>query len=140
MRQEYIDAVRRIVAMVPRGTAVAYSDISDLLGQGGPRQIGAIMARHSEGLSWWRVLRASGEAPSGHEPEAFRRYREEGTPLRGQVEDFARTGEGRWRVDFPAARWAPREEDFLLMDALADALRRSEAEEGAGSGKNVGAP
>lgn len=126
--------------MVPPGTAVAYSDISDLLGQGGPRQIGAIMARHSEGLSWWRVLRASGEAPNGHEPEAFRRYREEGTPLRGQVEDFARTGEGRWRVDFPAARWAPREEDFLLMDALADALRRSEAEEGAGSGKNVGAP
>ncbi|QTF72092.1 MGMT family protein [Arthrobacter woluwensis] len=140
MRQEYIDAVRRIVAMVPPGAAVAYSDISDLLGQGGPRQIGAIMARHSDGLCWWRVLRASGEAPSGHEVDAFRKYQEEGTPLRGQVEDFARSGEGRWRVDFPAARWAPREEDFLVMDALADALRQSEAEEGAGSGKNVGAP
>jgi len=112
--------------MVPPGTAVAYSDISDLLGQGGPRQIGAIMARHSEGLCWWRVLRASGEAPSGHELEAFRRYREEGTPLRGRVADFERTGEGRWKVDFPSARWAPREEDFLAMDALADSLREPE--------------
>jgi len=140
MRQEYIDAVRSIVAMVPPGAAVAYSDISDLLGQGGPRQIGAIMARHSEGLCWWRVLRASGEAPSGHELEAFRRYREEGTPLRGRTEDFERTGEGRWRVDFPAARWAPGEEDFLAMDALADALRELPREGGEDPENNVGAP
>ncbi|MFJ3956393.1 MGMT family protein [Arthrobacter sp. NPDC090010] len=123
MREEFIDAVRRVVAMVPAGSAVAYSDISDLLQQGGPRQIGRVMARHSEGLCWWRVLRASGEAPAGHELEAFRLYRAEKTPLRGEVERFDRSGEGRWRVDFPTARWAPSAADFDAVDAIADELR-----------------
>ncbi|MDP5227184.1 MULTISPECIES: MGMT family protein [Arthrobacter] len=125
MRQEYIDAVRGIIAMVPPGSAVAYSDISDLLESGGPRQIGSIMARHADGLPWWRVLRASGEAPSGHERRAFEHYRAEGTPLRGEVDDFERTGEGRWRVAFPAARWAPSDDDFAAVDAIAAELHRA---------------
>ena len=31
-----------------------------------------------------------------------------------------RTGEGRWRVDLMAARWAPGEDDFDRIDAIAE--------------------
>jgi hypothetical protein len=82
------------------------------------------MSHHGGGVPWWRVLKASGHAPEGHEAEALLLYREEGTPLVGDYDSYLRTGEGRWRVDLPAARWAPTESDFDRIDAIAEDLER----------------
>jgi len=35
MRTEYVEAVLAVVDLVPRGTAVAYGDVAELLGPGG---------------------------------------------------------------------------------------------------------
>lgn len=124
MRIEYVEAVLAIVELVPAGSAVAYGDVAELLGSGGPRQVGAVMSRYGSGVPWWRILKASGHAPDGHEAEALRRYLAEGTPLQGAYLDFQRTGEGRWRVDLSAARWAPSDAQFDRIDVVAGMLER----------------
>ncbi|PNI10165.1 cysteine methyltransferase [Arthrobacter sp. AFG7.2] len=124
MRIEYVEAVLAIVELVPAASAVAYGDVAELLGSGGPRQVGAVMSRYGTGVPWWRVLKANGQAPEGHEAEALRNYLAEGTPLLGGYLEYQRTGEGRWRVDLTAARWAPAEEEFDRIDAVADKLER----------------
>ncbi|MET1065542.1 MAG: MGMT family protein [Arthrobacter sp.] len=125
MRMEYVEAVLDVVALIPAGTAVAYGDVAELLGSGGARQIGAVMSHHGSSVPWWRVLKASGGAPPGHEREALALYVLEGTPLLGRYEDYLRTGEGRWRVDLMAARWAPTDVEFDLIDEVAERLERS---------------
>lgn len=82
------------------------------------------MSHHGGNVPWWRVLKASGHAPEGHETEALHRYLEEGTPLLGEHAAYLRTGEGRWRVDLKAARWAPTDDDFDRIDAAAEELER----------------
>ncbi|MEW1809351.1 MGMT family protein [Pseudarthrobacter phenanthrenivorans] len=124
MRNEYVQAVLAIVRLVPPGSAVAYGDVAELLGSGGPRQVGWVMSRHGGSVPWWRVLKASGHAPEGHEAEALLRYLDEGTPLAGSYSSFLKTGEGRWRVDLAAARWAPTDSDFDRIDAMAEDLER----------------
>ncbi|MDQ0768505.1 alkylated DNA nucleotide flippase Atl1 [Pseudarthrobacter defluvii] len=124
MRNEYVQAVLAIVRMVPAGSAVAYGDVAELLGSGGPRQVGFVMSHHGGGVPWWRVLKASGHAPEGHEAEALLLYLEEGTPLVGAYSSYLRTGEGRWRVDLAAARWTPTDSDFDGVDAVAEDLER----------------
>lgn len=124
MRTEYVEAVLAVLALVPRGAAVAYGDVAELLGTGGPRQVGSVMSHYGSGVPWWRVLKASGQAPEGHEAAALRHYLDEGTPLLGSPDDFLRTGEGRWRVDLAAARWAPTDAEFDQLDAIADRLER----------------
>ena len=124
MRTEYVEAVLALAAMVPAGAAVAYGDVAELLGAGGPRQVGSVLSHHGSAVAWWRVLKAAGDAPPGHEREALARYLAEGTPLLGRYADYQRTGEGRWRVDLAAARWAPTEPDFDQIDAIAGKLER----------------
>ncbi|BCW76352.1 MGMT family protein [Arthrobacter sp. NicSoilB11] len=125
MRNEYVQAVLAVVRLVPPGSAVSYGDVAELLGSGGPRQIGSVMSHHGGGVPWWRVLKASGHVPEGHEAEALILYLEEGTALLGDFSSYLRTGEGRWRVDLAAARWAPTESDFDSIDAIAGQLERS---------------
>jgi len=124
MRNEYVQAVLAVVRLVPPGSAVSYGDVAELLGSGGPRQVGSVMSHHGGAVSWWRVLKASGHAPEGHEAEALLLYLEEGTPLAGDHGSYLRTGEGRWRVDLAAARWAPSDSDFDRIDAIAEDLER----------------
>ena len=124
MRIEYVEAVLAIVELVPAASAVAYGDVAELLGSGGPRQVGAVMSHYGSGVPWWRILKASGHAPSGHEAEALRHYLAEGTPLLGAYLEYQRTGEGRWRVDLQAARWAPAEDELDVIDAVAEELER----------------
>lgn len=125
MRMEYVEAVLDVVALIPAGTALAYGDVAEILGSGGARQVGSVMSHHGSAVPWWRVLKASGDAPPGHERDALGRYLLEGTPLLGNYADYLRTGEGRWRVDLVAARWAPGDGDFDLIDAVAERLERS---------------
>ena len=124
MRTEYVEAVLAVVELVPRGVAVAYGDVAELLGAGGPRQVGAVMSHYGSGVPWWRILRASGQAPEGHEAAALRHYLDEGTPLLGSHDEFLRTGEGRWRVNLAVARWTPTDAEFDQLDDIGDRLER----------------
>jgi alkylated DNA nucleotide flippase Atl1 len=95
---EFADDVLDIVDQIPEGMVVTYGDIAEMLGRGGARGVGTVMARYGSDVPWWRVLRAGGYFPQGLEDEALAHYRAEGTPLvRGQVD-------GR-RVDLTRARW-----------------------------------
>ncbi len=85
-----------VVDRVPPGQVVTYGDVAEYLGEGGPRQVGAVMSRHGGAVAWWRVLRADGSPAPGLERRAFERYRAEGTPLRP----------AGTRVDLTRARWA----------------------------------
>jgi alkylated DNA nucleotide flippase Atl1 len=84
-----LDAVDRI----PRGKVMSYGDIAEYVGQGGPRQVGAVMSRYGHEVAWHRVVLADGRPAPGHEAEALRRLRRERVPMRGD------------RVDMNRARW-----------------------------------
>jgi alkylated DNA nucleotide flippase Atl1 len=95
---DFAEAVLDIVDQIPSGKVLAYGDVAELLGQGGPRQIGSVMSRYGSSVTWWRVIRASGEAPQGLQDEALAHWRREGTAMvRGPLA-------GR-RVDMTRARW-----------------------------------
>lgn len=94
----YAEAVLDVVERIPAGRVLAYGDVADYLGEGGPRQVGAVLSRYGGGAPWWRVLHADGSPAPGHEARALVRYRAEGTPLRP-------SGEG---VDMTRARWDGR--------------------------------
>jgi alkylated DNA nucleotide flippase Atl1 len=92
---DYADLVLSVVERIPSGRVMTYGGIAEFLGAGGPRQVGTVMARYGGGVPWHRVVNASGRVVPGHEEEALRRLRAEGTPLRGD------------RVDLRSAAWWP---------------------------------
>jgi len=96
-RDGYADAVLDLVDHVPPGRATTYGDIAEVLRDagwgGGPRTVGAVMARHGAVVTWWRVVRADGGLPLCDPVAALARHRSEGTAL-------TRSG----RVDLGAAR------------------------------------
>lgn len=96
---EFADDVLDVVDQIPEGMVMTYGDIAELLGRGGARGVGTVMARYGSDVPWWRVIRAGGAFPQGLEDEALAHYREEGTPLVGGPLV------GR-RVDLTVARWA----------------------------------
>ena len=53
MRTEYVEAVLAVVELIPAGSAVAYGDVAELLGSGGPRQVGSVMSHYG---SWCPVV------------------------------------------------------------------------------------
>ena len=95
---DFAEAVLAIVDQIPSGMVLAYGDVAELLGQGGPRQVGSVMSRYGSSVTWWRVIRASGEAPQGLQGEALAHWRAEGTAMVGG-------GRAGWRVDMTRARW-----------------------------------
>lgn len=74
------------VENVPPGRVTTYGSIAEVvgavLGGGGPRQVGAVMALHGGAVAWWRVVRADGSLPASHQHRAAHEYRLEATPLR----------------------------------------------------------
>jgi alkylated DNA nucleotide flippase Atl1 len=95
----FAEDVLDLVVQIPEGRVAAYGEIADLLGSGGARAVGTVMARYGADVPWWRVVRADGRPAQGHEDRALEHYRSEGTPLVGSV----LTGR---RVDMSRARWA----------------------------------
>ncbi|MDV3221059.1 MGMT family protein [Intrasporangium sp.] len=96
--EDYAQRVLEVVARIPPGRVVAYGDIARALGEGGARNVGTVMSRYGADVPWWRVIRADGRPPQGHDAVAIEHWRAEGTPMvRGLLEGG--------RVDMAAARW-----------------------------------
>jgi alkylated DNA nucleotide flippase Atl1 len=91
---EYAERVLDVVEKIPPGRVMAYGDIAEYLGEGGPRQVGRVMALWGGAVPWWRVIRSDGSLPTCHAQNARSHYLAEGTPLRGE------------RVDMRLARWS----------------------------------
>ena len=84
MSGDFVEDVLGVVERIPPGRVMSYGAIADYLGQGGPRQVGSVMAQYGGSVPWHRVVTAAGRVVPGHEAEALRRLRAEGTPLRGE--------------------------------------------------------
>jgi alkylated DNA nucleotide flippase Atl1 len=96
---EFASRVLDVADAIPPGRVMSYGDVAEYLGQGGPRQVGRVMALWGGGVSWWRVIHTDGTLLSGHEREATAHYVAEGTPLIPPTE-------GRpARVNMSRARW-----------------------------------
>jgi alkylated DNA nucleotide flippase Atl1 len=103
---EYADRVLDTVDLIPAGRVMTYGDIAEWLDEGGPRQVGRVLALYGSGVPWWRVVRADGTLLPGHELSALEEYRAEGTPLRQR----GPAADGHLpRVDMRRARWDGRE-------------------------------
>jgi alkylated DNA nucleotide flippase Atl1 len=102
---DYAERVLDTVELIPPGRVMSYGDIAEWLGEGGPRQVGRVLAMYGGGVPWWRVVRADGVLLPGHEPSALDAYRAEGTPLR--LAGPASEGHVP-RVDMRRARWDGR--------------------------------
>ena len=93
--EEYAELVLRCVEQVPPGRVTTYGAVAEavgmLVGGGGPRQVGSVMAQRGGPVPWWRVVRADGSLPPSHLDEARQSYLAEGTPVRasGRI-DLAR--------------------------------------------------
>jgi alkylated DNA nucleotide flippase Atl1 len=94
----YAARVLDVVDSIAPGRVMSYGDVAEYLGEGGPRQVGRVMALWGGGVPWWRVVHADGSLLAGHERVALVRYEAEQTPLR-------RSGNGPPRVDMKVARW-----------------------------------
>ncbi len=98
MISDFAARVLDVAETIPPGQVMSYGDIAEHVGEGGPRQVGRVMALWGGGVPWWRVVRADGRLLPGHEREALRHYSREGTPLR--------QGAGALpRLDMRMARW-----------------------------------
>ena len=97
---DFASRVVSVVEAIPPGHAMTYGGVAAAVGSRSSRGVGQVMAHAGSELPWWRVVRASGLAPQGHEQRALEHYRAEGTPLR-----WARSG--TFRVDLARASWWP---------------------------------
>lgn len=110
-REAFTDAVLAVAGLVPEGSALSYGDVAELLGVGGPRQVGAVMSHHGSGVCWWRIIRADGSLPDDLAAVARPLWEAEGTSTRNG------------RVRMAQARWQPTEAQFDAIDALGAGLR-----------------
>jgi alkylated DNA nucleotide flippase Atl1 len=96
---DYASRVLDVVDSIPPGTVMSYGDVAEFLGEGGPRQVGRILALWGGGVAWWRVVHADGSLLAGHEREALAAYQSEDTPLRSPAAG------GLPRINMTQARW-----------------------------------
>lgn len=96
MRGEYVEAVLALIEQVPVGRVTTYGAIAEAVGEGGPRQVGRVVALHGDAVPWWRVVRADGRTADCHGGTAGQILADEGTPMRAPD-----------RVDLRAAGWSP---------------------------------
>ena len=106
---EYDEAVFALVSMIPAGKVLSYGDVAELLGSGGPRQVGKAMGGSSEGC-WWRVIRSNGTLAQKLQQRARVHWENEAIPC---------TASG---VRMKLARWIPTEEEHQRIEKLAGKL------------------
>ncbi len=81
MDERGVELVLRAVDLIPSGRVAAYGDIGRIVGIG-PRQVGTVMSRHSDGSPWWRVTDAAGNLTPALLERARPHWLEEGIELR----------------------------------------------------------
>jgi alkylated DNA nucleotide flippase Atl1 len=96
---DFASRVLDLADAIPPGRVMSYGDVAECLGEGGPRQVGRVMALWGGGVAWWRVIHADGSLLRGHEREATTHYITERTPLMPATEGRAARVNMRW------ARW-----------------------------------
>ena len=89
MDERFIEEVLSTVERIPLGQVATYGDVAELVGRGGPRQVGQVMSRHGGAVAWWRVVRADGRPVRGLEAAAWEKLSAEGVPKRGDRVDMA---------------------------------------------------
>lgn len=94
---DYAEAVLDLVERIPVGRVMSYGAIAEVIGRGGPRQVGAVMSRYGGGVPWHRVVSSVGRMVPGHEVRARELLAAEGVPFRGD------------RVLMRIAAWFPEE-------------------------------
>ncbi len=68
---DFASRVLDVVDSIPPGRVMSYGDIAEYLRRGpGPRQVGRVMSVYGGAVPWWRVIRADGAPPPGHDPAA----------------------------------------------------------------------
>ena len=100
LADDFASRVVAVVETIPAAHVMTYGGVAAAVGSRSSRGVGRVMAHAGSELPWWRVVRASGLAPQGHEQRALEQYRAEGTPLR-----WSRAG--AFRVDLTRASWWP---------------------------------
>jgi alkylated DNA nucleotide flippase Atl1 len=96
---DFAERVLDVVERIPPGHVLSYGDVAELLGDGGPRRVGRVLARDGSAVPWWRVLRADGTHVEGLRERALDLLRDEGAAVRGRGANA--------RVDMGRARWDP---------------------------------
>ncbi|WP_332667593.1 MGMT family protein [Aeromicrobium sp.] len=98
MKDDFADRVLDLVEQIPPGKVLSYGIIAEILEEGGPRQVGRVMALEGGAVAWWRVVRADGSLPPSHGVGAQEHYAIEDTPMRnnGSAVDMKRA---LWRFD-----------------------------------------
>lgn len=77
------ESVRVVLRGLARGDVATYGEVAEEAGHPrAARAVGNVLAG-SDGLPWWRVVRADGGLVAGHEKEQARRLRSEGVEVRG---------------------------------------------------------
>jgi alkylated DNA nucleotide flippase Atl1 len=97
---DFASRVLDVAESIPSGRVMSYGDIAEYVGEGGPRQVGRVMALWGGAVPWWRVVHADGSLLVGHEREALRHYRRERTPMRKGADGAP------GRLDMRKARWS----------------------------------
>jgi alkylated DNA nucleotide flippase Atl1 len=90
MDEDYAELVLGIVEQIPPGQVATYGDIAEIVGRGGPRQVGHVMALLGGGVPWWRVVRADGRPARSLEEPGLTLLRADKTPIKGDRVDLAR--------------------------------------------------
>ena len=98
MKDDFADRVLDLVEQIPPGKVLSYGIIAEILEEGGPRQVGRVMALEGGAVAWWRVVRADGSLPPSHGVGAQEHYAVEDTPMRnnGSAVDMKRA---LWRFE-----------------------------------------
>ena len=79
----FAQRVLDLVDAIPPGKVLAYGDIAEYLGEGGPRQVGSVMSTWGGAVPWHRVVHADGTPAPSHDGEVLRLLRADVTPMRG---------------------------------------------------------
>jgi len=98
----FAQAVLDVVDSIPPGHVMTYGGVAATLGSRAARVVGQTMAQFGADVPWWRVIRAGGHPPIGHESRALVHYRAEKTPL-----VFGADPSTGYRVDLSRALWRP---------------------------------
>ena len=89
MDDDYTELVLSLVEQIPPGQVATYGDIAEMVGRGGPRQVGHVMAQFGGGVPWWRVVRADGRPARSLEKRGLTLLKADQTPIKGDRVDMA---------------------------------------------------